>query len=61
MKCPFRIKIDSYKPSEDHIIVNKEFEDCYGTLCPFYVAAQSFDRLYTEEYCKRTDVRGDIK
>lgn len=58
MKCPFRIKIDSYKPSKDHVIVNKEFEDCYGTLCPFYVPEQHFDNYHTQAYCRRTDMRG---
>ena len=55
MKCPFRTKINSYKPSKDHVIVNKEFEDCYGILCPYYRAEQHFsDGLYTSAYCGKT-------
>ena len=58
MKCPFRTKIDSYKPSKDHIVTTKSFEDCYKSLCPFYIAEHYHNDWYTPARCKRADMEG---
>ena len=53
MKCPYRTITDTQKCGNREITTT-DFEECYGTECPFYVPEKRYSyNIFTAEYCGR--------
>ena len=58
MKCPYRTSTtcemddDIYEDSGRVTQTHEEFEECYGTECPFYIPAQT---IHAKDCCRKVE------
>lgn len=57
MKCPYRIKTitQTDNPYPNDITTSEEFEECYGTECPWYYAGISNIDGKEYELCEKVE------